>query len=147
MGRTTSTAGTAHQNEPTGARALLQVFIAWCFCGIGYGLMLFFYRPQSATGWGTSFVFQQFVAIVMAVPGCFLSAVQSVRSLRAINKGDTRTLFATAIFLGIHTIVFTATTSVLLARTLRSPPVVIASSVHLAVQLPVAIAVIITLVQ
>lgn len=136
--------------EPRNARPLLLVFIAWCFCGSCYGIVLFFHRPNGS--FQARFTFQEalphIAALAMAVPGCGLSILQSVLSLRAISSRNEKTLRNSSIRLAVHTIVFTATSTVLIVRPFAGyQPVRIASAIHICLQVPFAVIAIRTILQ
>lgn len=130
-------AAAAMLEEPAHVSALLRFFIAWCLCGVGYGVLLFFHRPDGS--FSHAFDIQHLSGLGMAIPGCAFSAAQSARSLRAIGRGAARTLRQTSIALCVHTLVFTITSTVLLAVPFAGyVPVRAASAVHICLQLPFA---------
>ncbi|KAJ1622906.1 hypothetical protein T492DRAFT_1059010 [Pavlovales sp. CCMP2436] len=130
--------------QPRHAIPLFVGFVLWNVCGLAYGLLLFAHRKDGS--WGTTFDTDHLVALVMAIFGCMLSTVQTLRSLRAIRHDDAGTIKWTPRLLTFHTVNFTVTSIVLITRTYQGyRPVAIASAIHIVVQLPFAASVIVNL--
>jgi hypothetical protein len=131
-------------SAPRHAIPFLASFVAWCLLGLCYGLILFFHRRDGS--FGTEFSAPQFAAILMGVMGCNMSAVQTLRSIRAIRNEDAGTLKWTPRLLTLHTTIFTIASIVLLVVTYKGyRPVAVASAIHICLQVPFAATVIVTL--